>query len=158
MAHKESFEAWYHGRGHGSGSYPEAGIFGIPAGAMYLGILLVLAVLGGILSLGLIRDWGLVYPRWVPILRGRRVPPWFPLTPGVLGSLLLVGYGLTLPVQIPRGIAEASTEDPFTLTGALIGLPILIIWTIALPIVTYSYWRRTRTPRTPARSFAMDGA
>lgn len=85
----------------------------------------------------LIQHWGVVYPQWVPFLRGRRVAPWFPLTPAVPGSLLLVGYSLTLPVQIPRGIANARDQDPFTLTGALIGLPILLAWAVALPIATY---------------------
>ncbi|MET8143814.1 hypothetical protein ABZU32_26215 [Sphaerisporangium sp. NPDC005288] len=100
LAHEASFDAWYHGRGNGTESYPEDGILGIPAGAMYLGVLTLLAVLGGILSLGLISGWGLVYPRWIPVLGGRRVPPWFPLTPTILGSVLLVGYSLTLPVRI----------------------------------------------------------
>ncbi|MFB9880195.1 hypothetical protein ACFFMN_19815 [Planobispora siamensis] len=144
LANEASFEAWYHGRAHGTESFPEDGILGIPAGAVYLGTLILLAILGGILSLGLISDWGLVYPRWIPVLGGRRVPPWFPLTPTVLGSGLLVAYSLTLPVQIPRSVAEASTDDPFTLTGAFIGLPIFLAWMIALPIAGWSYYRRTR--------------
>nr|WP_062339746.1 hypothetical protein [Herbidospora sakaeratensis] len=57
------------------------------------------------------------------------VPPWVPLTPAVLGSLVLVGYSLTLPVRIPRAVAEASAAEPFTLTGAFAG---------------WSYYRRTR--------------
>jgi hypothetical protein len=69
---------------------------------------------------------------------------WFPLTPTVLGSALLIGYTLTLPVQIPRAIAEAGPADPFTITGALIGLPILLAWTVALPVTGWSYFRRTR--------------
>ena len=112
--------------------------------AYYLIVLTVLAVLGGALSLGLIKPWGLVYPSWMPLLGGRRVPPWFPLTPTVLGSGLLTGYTLTLPVQIPRAIADASPADPFTLTGALIGLPLLLAWTVALPVAGWSYFRRTR--------------
>ncbi|WP_090769408.1 hypothetical protein [Nonomuraea maritima] len=152
LAHEASFDAWYHGRGHGTESYPD-GILGIPAGAMYLGLLTLLAVLGGILSLGLISDWGLIYPRWIPWLGGRRVPPWFPLTPTVLGSVLMVGYSLTLPVRIPRAIAEASPDDPFTLTGAFIGLPVFLAWVIALPVAGWSYYQRTRrnTQTTPLR-------
>nr|BFE76155.1 hypothetical protein GCM10020092_094560 [Actinoplanes digitatis] len=105
---------------------------GVPAGALYLGILVLLAILGGVLSMGLISRWGLVFPRWVPWLAGHRVPPWFPLTPTVLGSGLMVAYSLALPIQLPRAIADASPDDPFTLTGALIGLPILLAWTVAL--------------------------
>ena len=114
-------------------------------------MLTLLAVLGGVLSLGLIRPWGLVYPQWIPLLGGRRVPPWFPLTPTVLGSVLLAGYALTLPVQIPRAIADAGPDDPFTITGALVGLPILLAWTVALPAAGWSYYRRPRPgPRAEA--------
>lgn len=143
LAHADSFDAWYHGRSNGTESLPD-GLLGIPAGAVYLAVLTLLAILGGVLSLGLISPWGLVYPRRLPLLGGRRVPPWFPLTPTVLGSALMVGYALTLPVQIPRAIAEASPADPFTITGALIGLPILLAWTVALPVAGWSYFRRTR--------------
>ena len=146
LAHRDSFDSWYHGRSNGTEGHAD-GILGVPAGAAYLLILVLLAVLGGVLSLGLISPWGLVYPRWVPLLGGRRVPPWFPLTPTVLGSVLLVGYALTLPVQLPRAIAEAGPGDPFTLTGALVGLPVLLAWTVALPVAGWSYYRRTRPVR-----------
>jgi hypothetical protein len=48
-------------------------------------------ILGGVLALGLISPWGLVCPRWMPLLGGRRVHAWFPLTPTVLGSALMIG-------------------------------------------------------------------
>ncbi|MDG4821369.1 hypothetical protein O7635_05810 [Asanoa sp. WMMD1127] len=143
LAHPKSFDAWYHGRSNGTESLPD-GILGIPAGGFYLAVLMLLAILGGILSLGLISPWGLVYPHWIPLLGGRRVPAWFPLTPTVLGSALMIGYALTLPVQIPRAIAEASPADPFTITGALVGLPIFLAWMVALPLAGWSYFRRTR--------------
>ncbi|WP_433062102.1 hypothetical protein [Dactylosporangium sp. CS-033363] len=147
LAHRASFDDWYHGRAHGTEGYHA--VLGLPAGALYLGVLIVLAVLGGILALGLTSEWGRIYPRWVPFLRGRRVPPWFPLTPAVLGSLLLIGYSLTLPFQFPRAIAQASTDDPFTLAGAFVGLPILLAWTVALPVAGWSYYRRTRVTAGP---------
>jgi hypothetical protein len=144
LAHDASFDAWYHGRGSGTEGH-ENGILGVPAGAAYLSSLMILAVLGGVLSLGLISPWGMVFPRRLPVLGGRRVWPWFPLTPAVLGSVLLIGYVLTLPFQFPQAIAEASPADPFTLTGALIGLPLLLAWAGALPVAAWSYYRRTRS-------------
>lgn len=151
LAHARSFDAWYHGRGHGTENLPD-GVLGLPAGAAYLTALALLAVLGGILSLGLISPWGMVYPRWTPLLGGRRVPAWFPLTPTALGSALMAGYVLTLPVQIPHAIATASPDDPFTITGALVGLPILLAWTIALPVAGWSYLQRTRASRVEVRA------
>ncbi|MET8277808.1 hypothetical protein [Micromonospora sp. NPDC005174] len=147
FAHAEPFEEWYHGRGPGVGDHPVDGFLGLPAGAFYLGLLCVLAGLGGVLALGLISDWGRTFPRWVPWLRGHQVPPWVPLTPTVLGSALMIGYSLTLPWQFAADLAETSEQDIFTPTGVLIGLPLLVAWAIALPLAGWSYYRRTRARR-----------
>jgi hypothetical protein len=144
FANPDAFGEWYHGRGPGAGDHPVEGFLGMPAGAFYLGILCILAALGGILALGLISDWGLTFPRWIPLLSGRRVPPWLPLTPTVLGSLLMIGYSLTLPTQLCEQLDTSSPQDIFTTTGVLIGLPLLVAWEIALPMAGWSYYRRTR--------------
>ncbi|MEG3634868.1 hypothetical protein [Micromonospora palythoicola] len=47
------------------------------------------------------------------------------------------------------GIAEASPADPFTITGALVGLPIFLAWAVALPVAGWSYFRRTRRAAQP---------
>lgn len=127
----------------------------MPAGAFYLGLLCVLAGLGGVLALGLISDWGLTFPRWVPWLRGRRVPPWLPLTPTVLGSALMIGYSATLPWQFAADLSHSSQEAIFTPTGVLIGLPLLLAWTVALPLAGWSYYRRTQP--AAARPAALVG-
>ncbi|WP_229075001.1 hypothetical protein [Actinoplanes sp. DH11] len=73
LAHPESFDSWYHGRSNGTESLPN-GIMGIPAGAFYLVVLTLLAILGGILSLGLIRPWAAALPvaGWSYFRRTRR--------------------------------------------------------------------------------------
>lgn len=86
-----SVREWYHGRGPDVGDHVVEGFLGLPAGAFYLGILCILAGLGGVLGLGLISDWGLIFPRWIPVLGGHRVPPWLPLTPTFVGSALMIG-------------------------------------------------------------------
>ncbi|MEU7846958.1 hypothetical protein AB0B74_21860 [Micromonospora parva] len=58
FADPDRFREWYHGRGPGVGEHPVDGFLGLPAGAFYLGLLCVLAGLGGVLALGLIKDWG----------------------------------------------------------------------------------------------------
>ncbi|MFD6682503.1 hypothetical protein [Micromonospora parva] len=147
FADPDRFREWYHGRGPGVGEHPVEGFLGLPAGAFYLGLLCVLAGLGGVLALGLIKDWGVVFPRWVPWLRGRRVPPWVPLTPTVLGSALMIGYSATLPWQFAADLSKPGGEEIFTPTGVLIGLPLLLAWTFALPVAGWSYYRRTRSVR-----------
>ncbi|MEU5564933.1 hypothetical protein [Micromonospora musae] len=144
FANPGPFEEWYHGRGPGVGDHPVEGFLGMPAGAFYLGVLCILAALGGVLALGLISDWGLTFPRWIPLLRGRRVPPWLPLTPTVLGSALMIGYSLTLPTQLLEQLDKAGPQDIFTTSGVLVGLPLLVAWEIALPVAGWSYYRRTR--------------
>ena len=43
--------------------------------------LATLAIGGGTVTLGLIRPWGEIWPRWVPFLAGRRVPVALGLAP-----------------------------------------------------------------------------
>ncbi|MFF0738925.1 hypothetical protein ACFYVL_00855 [Streptomyces sp. NPDC004111] len=37
----------------------------------------------------LIAAWGEVFPRWIPVLRGRRVPPLAAVVPAAIGTVLL---------------------------------------------------------------------
>ncbi|MEV4122005.1 hypothetical protein [Micromonospora sp. NPDC049645] len=62
----------------------------------------------------------------------------------------MIGYSVTLPWQFAADLSESSSDDIFTPTGVLIGLPLLVAWTIALPLAGLSYYRRTRPPG-PAR-------
>src|SRR5690606_5586783 len=48
------------------------------------------AWLGVVLTLGLIRPWGEVFPRWVPGLAGRRVPVAAAAVPGGLVAVMLL--------------------------------------------------------------------
>ncbi|MEV5507774.1 hypothetical protein [Streptomyces orinoci] len=46
------------------------------------------------LSLGLVQPWGEVWPRWLPLLRGRRVPVAAAVVPAALGALAVTVYGV----------------------------------------------------------------
>ncbi|TQL79174.1 hypothetical protein FB566_4775 [Stackebrandtia endophytica] len=50
------------------------GVRHITDGGWYLLFLSVLSMGLGLLSIGLVSDWGSVYPRWIPLLGGRTVP------------------------------------------------------------------------------------
>jgi hypothetical protein len=111
----------------------------------------LLAALGVFLLFGLIRPWGLVFPRWAPGLSGRRVPRWLPLTPALIGAATLVPYGvlgtgyLTLVsfgvFSIPRG--DFPTEQDTLLVG-WIGMGAFAVYGVALLAAARSYWLRTR--------------
>ncbi|MEV0387491.1 hypothetical protein [Nonomuraea sp. NPDC050643] len=51
--------------------------------------------LGGVLTLGPIQRWGEVFPRWIPGLRGRRVPPLLAVVPAGFVSIIVTVAGLT---------------------------------------------------------------
>lgn len=57
--------------------------------------LATLAVCGALLTLGLIRRWGEVYPRWVPFLRGRPVHPRTAIIPATVVAVLVTSAGMT---------------------------------------------------------------
>lgn len=119
----------------------------------------LLAALGVVLLFALVRPWGTVWPRWLPVVRGRRVPRWLPLTPALLGAATLAPYGIgglvycTLGaagvIAVPRGDAPTSAD---TLLMAFLGVGPFAVYGTALALATASYLRRTRagTPEIAA--------
>jgi hypothetical protein len=57
-------------------------------------LLATVAVAGALLTLGLVRRFGEVYPRWFPFLRGRPVRPRVAIVPGSLVALLVFNAGI----------------------------------------------------------------
>ena len=47
-----------------------------------------------LLTLGLVQRWGEVFPRWIPFLAGKRVPPALAIVPASLVSILVTTAGL----------------------------------------------------------------
>src|SRR5918994_5384221 len=56
--------------------------------------LATLAVGGAILTLGLLQRWGEVFPRWIPLLGGKRVPIPLAVVPASLVAVLVTTAGL----------------------------------------------------------------
>jgi len=91
------------------------------------GLLLGLAALAGaVLTLGLISRWGEVWPRWMPVVRGREVPVAAAVVPGTLVAVLLTAAAVPMVVQ---AITERSYGllliFPFWLWGPALGLAVL---------------------------------
>lgn len=55
--------------------------------------LATVAVGGAVLTRGLVQEWGEVFPRWIPFLAGRRVPPALAIVPASVVSVVLIGGG-----------------------------------------------------------------
>ncbi|GAA0925497.1 hypothetical protein [Nonomuraea longicatena] len=94
--------------------------------------------LGGILTLGLTQRWGEVFPRWIPGLRGRRVPPLLAVIPAGFVSIIITVAGITY--------IRLTVVGKFEMTEWGAWLPELFwpIWGAALATATVAYYRRRR--------------
>jgi hypothetical protein len=109
--------------------------------------LATLAVGGAILTLGLVRTWGEVFPSWIPFLRGRRVPIWFAVVPASLVSVLVTTAGLmfvrlTLTGKLGAILGEGvlGAENWAALAPELLWP----LWGAALGAATLAYYYRRR--------------
>jgi hypothetical protein len=93
---------------------------------------------GGVLTLGLTQRWGEVFPRWMPYLRGRRVPPLLAVVPAGFVSIIITVAGLTY--------IRSAVAGRFSLSewGAWLPECFWPIWGAALATATVSYRRRRR--------------
>ncbi|PKV89895.1 hypothetical protein [Streptomyces sp. TLI_146] len=128
--------------GHPSG-YTEAGFvpFDTPGAKVWMLTLSVVCELVAFLTLGLVRPWGEVVPRWIPLIGGRAVRPLAAVIPAALGSaaLTLIWTNFLLWWTYPH--------DDMTQTGRLVvGILYqpLVLWGPLAAAVTVSYYRRHR--------------
>lgn len=105
---------------------------------------------GTLLPLALAHSWGMVWPRWVLGLSGRKVPRWLVLGPGIAtASLVTVYFGLMLVQMI---VERAQGRNPFPPDARMdlpesffwVAVPAYLIWGVSLAIAALSYYRRTR--------------
>ncbi|GAA3346742.1 hypothetical protein GCM10020358_58890 [Amorphoplanes nipponensis] len=105
--------------------------------------------LADFLLLGLVRPWGMAFPRWTLWLSGRRVPRALPLTPVWLIAPTLSGYGVILvvvAVLLATGVLAGDGNPPYLIAAAGLSFG---GYGIALAVAAVSYQRRTR-PRCAA--------
>ena len=105
-------------------------------GMLQVGLGLALLSLGGaVLTHGLVARWGEVFPRWIPGLGGRPVPPMLAVVPASLVVAALPPAGL---MSASRGISLDSwaTNVPGILWFG---------WAVGLAMATYAYHLRRRS-------------
>ncbi|MFD0345415.1 hypothetical protein ACFQ0M_03610 [Kitasatospora aburaviensis] len=139
------------------GGVQESGNLGWLPIELYVVLLSVVSEVLAFAAVGLIAPWGEVFPRWIPGLRGRRVPVAAAVVPAGLGaavltvvplySAVMLAGGRTLTGQpLDAGIPLA-THDWRTVVLVVCYAP-LLLWGPMLAAVTVGYWRRRRgTPR-----------
>jgi hypothetical protein len=121
---------------------------------VYIFSLSVLAELVAFTAVGLIATWGERFPRWVPGLRGRRVPPLAALIPATVAAVVLTVMWTAAFVSIFAGVTlkgDPHSADFPTEGGAWEAaifyacyLP-LLLWGPLLAAVAYAYHRRRRS-------------
>ncbi|MER6307995.1 hypothetical protein [Streptomyces sp. NPDC001657] len=108
---------------------------------LYLLVLVIVSEGLGLLTLGLVRPWGEVVPRRVPLLGGRTVPPPAAVVPAALGALAATGvvcyfFASVLLTGFPPG--HTPTEE---LVLTVCYLP-LLAWGPLVGVLAYAYHRR----------------
>ncbi|MET8628836.1 hypothetical protein ABZW30_34725 [Kitasatospora sp. NPDC004669] len=117
---------------------------------LYVIVLSVVSELLAFTALGLIARWGEVFPRWLPFLRGRRVPVAAAVVPAALGvaALVLITTLYTVVVSTGRTLQGRPLRGIPTLTGDWHSVVLvvcygpLLLWGPLLAAVTVAYWRR----------------
>ncbi|MFI5805894.1 hypothetical protein [Streptomyces sp. NPDC051561] len=117
-------------------------------------------------AVGLVARWGEVFPRWVPWLRGRRVPTAAAVVPATIGATVLTlvftviatvttltrskTNGDPLPADFP---SRAGGWESFYFYASYAPL---VLWGPMLGVLAYAYGRRrgsaTTEPRTERRT------
>ena len=135
------------GSAPGSSGQPD-----VPLG-LYVIVLSVVSELLALATVGLVSAWGEVFPRWIPVMRGRRVPALFAAVPAALGAAALtllwtwmavsMSLGLRIDGRPQAATAPVSFGDWKGLVAVAAYAP-LLVWGPLLGAVTISYWRRRR--------------
>jgi hypothetical protein len=112
--------------------------------AVYILGISVVAEAVALTAFGLVRAWGEVVPRWIPLVGGRRVPPLAAVVPAAIGSLALVGiwtYGFRDLFFSFDGVSIPFTSDAWATLMIACYAP-LNLWGPLLLVLTWAYYRR----------------
>ncbi len=96
------------------------------------------AVIGAVLTLGLVQRWGERFPRWMLGLAGRPVPIKLAVVPASVVSVLVTSAGLSLSTQLS---AFSGMVDGFWIYVPQLLWP---VWGVALGAATLAYYLRRR--------------
>jgi hypothetical protein len=115
-------------------------------GARFAEFLLgAMAAGGAALTLGLVRPWGERFPRRLPCLGGRRVPPALAIVPATMAAALLTAGGLALIRGMIAMMLGLTPREPVAAAanwGASLPPLLWLVWGLALAAATAAYHRR----------------
>ncbi|MCX5376881.1 hypothetical protein [Streptomyces sp. NBC_00091] len=104
-----------------------------------------------LLCAGLVRPWGETVPAWVPVLRGRRIPPYAVTVPAALAGLgftfLTVDWALC--VFHIAGFSDVGFTNGWWQALSVTVSGLFVLWGPLILALTHAYHRRRRP--LPAR-------
>ncbi|MDF5753187.1 hypothetical protein [Spongiactinospora sp. TRM90649] len=102
-----------------------------------------LALIGAVLTVGLVRPWGEIWPRWVPFLRGRPIPARLPAYSALALSLPITSAGLMYVRKKLTGeqVGPAGADGEL---GAWLPEMLWPLWGAALAVAALAYLFRRR--------------
>src|ERR1051326_8826217 len=124
------------GRGGINPGVAASGVPGVPI-ELYVVLLSVASELLAFTAVGLVSTWGEVFPRWIPVLRGRQVPTLAAVVPAVLGATVLtmlwtwVAVSFSLGMRIdgrPLGSTSVLSFGDWKGIVAVIAYAPLLLW------------------------------
>ncbi|PJN34477.1 hypothetical protein CG747_39725 [Streptomyces sp. CB02959] len=97
-----------------------------------------------LLTTGLVAGWGEVFPRWIPFIGGRRVPPLAAVIPAVLGGLILVALFDQYPLAWAGAIPEVGYSNGWWMALARVCVSPAMLWGPIVLALAWAYYRRRR--------------
>jgi len=113
---------------------------------LYVILLSLLAEAAALLVFGLVRPWGEVVPRWIPVLGGRPVPVLAAVLPAALGAVAVTAFGIVSAASWYGPENNGDPEAPQGLAGLVMTAAYapMLLWGPLLAVVTAAYCLRRR--------------
>jgi len=102
-----------------------------------------LGLIGAVLTVGLVRPWGEIWPRWAPFLRGRPIPARLPAYSALAVSLPITSAGLMYVRKKLTG-EQAGPAGANNELGAWLPEMLWPLWGAALAVAALAYLSRRR--------------
>ncbi|GAB3518012.1 hypothetical protein GCM10027402_02300 [Arthrobacter monumenti] len=113
-------------------------------GMVYAGLgLAAMALLGSVLTLGLLLRWGSVFPRWLPMLGGHPVPVLLAVIPAGFVSVIVVPAGAEM-IRLAFSSELGSIPFDWTNWGTVGPTALWILWGPLLGAATIAYYLKRR--------------
>ncbi|MCF6467263.1 hypothetical protein FAF44_02400 [Nonomuraea sp. MG754425] len=105
--------------------------------------LATLGLAGAVLTLGLVRPWGEIWPRWVPFLRGRPIPARLPAYAALAASFPITSAGL---MYVRKKLSGEQVGPPGADQELGAWMPEMLwpLWGVALAVAALAYLSRRR--------------